>query len=151
MDYLKYFKLIRFWVRIKYAITLEELELLLFLNSEKVFNQNRLKMAKIGMRWNHRLIDDLVKRGLIGQLREKPTKLYALTPHARHIINAVYRKLNGEEEMRTDPRSNPIYTPNGPYSYRRYRVMADDFNEVIKQRRRRAQESQGKAGPQSST
>lgn len=151
MDYLKYFKVVRFWVRAKFEVDLDDLEFLMFLNSERVFNKKRLKMAEVGMRWDPKRLENMIKRGLIGMLREKPTKLYALTPHARHIINSVYRKLEGKEPINTNARSNPMYAAKAPYSYRRYRKQANELNDAIIQRQRRVQESLGMDGPQSLT
>jgi hypothetical protein len=151
MEYLKYFKVVRAYVKAKYAVSLDDLEFLLFLSPEKVFNKKRLKLAEVGMSWDPKRLDSMIRRGLIGQLREKPTALYTLTPHARHIINSVYRKLEGKEPINTSPRSNPLYAPKAPYSYKLYRRQAEDLNESIIRQRRRAQESQGTDGPQSST
>jgi hypothetical protein len=136
---------------LKYAVSLDDLEFLLFLSPEKVFNKKRLKLAEVGMSWDPKRLDSMIRRGLIGQLREKPTALYTLTPHARHIINSVYRKLEGKEPINTSPRSNPLYAPKAPFSYKLYRRQAEDLNESIIRQRRRAQESQGTDGPQSST
>ncbi len=38
-DYLKYWKVIKYWAKRKYSITTGELELMLFLYSEHLFNK----------------------------------------------------------------------------------------------------------------
>jgi hypothetical protein len=139
-NYLKYFKLVRLYVKYRWAIEIADLELLLFLHPEKIFNARRLKLAQIGMKWDKKRIESLVNRGLIGVVREKPSKLYSLTPLANRIINGVYRKLNGEEGVPDTRWSNPMYRGDAPYAQRNMRLPAEELNESIKRQRRRALE-----------
>ena len=39
-DYLKYWRVIRYFIKIKYGLTQSELEMLLFLRSEKYFSKD---------------------------------------------------------------------------------------------------------------
>ena len=70
-DYLKYWRVIRYWVKAKYGLSTPDLDMLLFLYSEEMFNKG------------------------------KQTTLYELTYKAKRIITIVYKKLNGEEIAET--------------------------------------------------
>ncbi len=45
-DYLKYWKVVKYWVKRKYKINTGDLELMLFLYSEHLFNKNSIYFLK---------------------------------------------------------------------------------------------------------
>jgi len=51
-DFLKYWRVIRFWVKKKYGLGTPELEMLLFLYSEQIFNKNQFKEYEEIMYWD---------------------------------------------------------------------------------------------------
>ena len=53
IDYLKYWKVIKYWAKRKYDITTGELELMLFLYSEHLFTATKFQEYNELMSWNN--------------------------------------------------------------------------------------------------
>ena len=70
-DYLKYWKVIKYWAKRKYSITTGELELMLFLYSEHLFNKTKFEEFNELMSWNNNRFYELIKKGWIHKWREK--------------------------------------------------------------------------------
>ena len=51
-DYLKYWRVVRYFVKAKYGITTAELEMLLFLYSEKYFSKDKFHEFDELISWN---------------------------------------------------------------------------------------------------
>ena len=81
-NYLKYWRVIRFWVKAKYQLSTPEIEMLLFLYSEEYFNKTKFKEFEELMAWDVNRFDGLLKDGWIKIWRKKAgkyTTLYELS------------------------------------------------------------------------
>ena len=117
-NYLKYWRVIRYWIKAKYNLSTPDLEMLLFLYSEDIFNKDQFKKRK--------------RQG------NKAT-LYELTYKAKRIITMIYKKLNGEEIAET-AHSNPLFRSDASYMDKVYRNTIIEMNDFIKQQRHLSQE-----------
>jgi len=134
-DYLKYWRIIRYWVKATYGLTTPDLEMLLFLYSEHLFKKSDFKEYEEIMSWDINRFDRLLRDGWIHVWRKRKgseATLYELTYKTKRIIDTIYKKLNGEEISER----NPLFNKNVSYADKVYRNAIKKLNESIKQRRR---------------
>ena len=141
-DYLKYWRVIRYWVKAKYGLSTPDLDMLLFLYSEEMFNKTQFKKFEELMSWDVQRFNRLLKDDWIHVWRKregKQTTLYELTYKAKRIITIVYKKLNGEEIAET-AHYNPLFRNDVSYMDKVYRNSIIEMNQFIKQQRHLSQE-----------
>lgn len=111
LDYLKYHKLVFSWAIGTKGITAADLDMILFLYSEKIFNQSKIKDYALLMPFDKRRLEKLVEKGWIVKWRE-PAKnrviLYQLTDKSKMLVRSIYRKLEGKEPIPEDPKKNEL-------------------------------------------
>ena len=136
-DYLKYWRVIRYWVKAKYNIGTPELEMLLFLYSEQMFTKSRFQEFETIMSWDTKRFNNLLRDGWLQVFRRRSGKnatLYELSYKGKSLIRTVYRKLNGEE-IGESPNINPLFRLDASYMDKMQRKMIKEMNEFIKQQR----------------
>lgn len=127
-DYLKYWRVIRYFVRAKYNLTQADLELMLFLRSEGYFDKDTFHKFNELLSWNTSRFARLLKDDWIKIIRKRsgPTKeVYSLTFKANRMLTSIYKKLSGEE-IPTTQANNPMYAKNVKYSDKVYRNFIRD-------------------------
>jgi hypothetical protein len=133
-DFLKYWRVIRQWVKAKYGMGTPDLEMLLFLYSEQIFNKQQFKEYEELMFWDITRFKRLLTEEWIHVWRKRQgneTTLYELTYKAKRMINNIYNKLNGEEISET-AFSNPLFRLDASYMDKVNRNMIVKMNEEIK-------------------
>ena len=136
-DYLKYWRVIRYFVKRQYNLTTAELEMLLFLNSEDIFSRDKFEEFEQLMPWSDDRFFKLKKQGWIELFRPKTSRrkpLYQLSYKTNRLISSVYKKLNGQEIPVTSKR-NKMFAKNVKYTDKVYRRMIKDMNKSIRQQR----------------
>jgi hypothetical protein len=148
-DYLKYWRVIRFFIMRKYKLNQADLDMLLFLYSESYFSRDRFDEYTKMMSWDHARFNRLLKEGWIVMFRENKGKrraLYELSYKCKRMINSIYKKLDGEEIPETTGGSNLFYK-NVSYSDKRYRDMIIAMNQEVKQKNKGFIEQQQHPSP----
>lgn len=133
-DYLKYWRVIRYFVKAKYKLTQCDLDMLLFLHSEKYFDKGRFKEYEELMIWERGRFGRLTKEGWIKVFRKRsgPTKaVFTLTYKSSRLITSIYKKLSGEE-IPTTQSANPMYAKNVKYSDKVYRNFIKSMHASTK-------------------
>ena len=141
-DYLKYWRVIRYFVKAKYGLSTVELDMLLFLYSEDIFSRQRFDEFEQLMPWNKLSFKKLMDQGWVELFRKKTKRkkpMYQLSYKCQRVISSIYKKLNGEE-IPTTQKNNPIFKRNIKYSDKAYKKMILEMNYFIKQQRHRAPE-----------
>lgn len=98
-DELKYLSLARYYIRKKYGLTFDQLEMLLFLKSEKYFSRTRFAEYENIYPWNSGRFEGMVKKGFIQVFRQRNRKehtIYCLSKKALMALNIFYSMLHGE-------------------------------------------------------
>ena len=135
-DYLKYWRVIRYFVMRKYKINTQELDMLLFLYSEEYFNTDKFKEFNQLLGWNKNRFNKLRKDGWIDVIKPYrfggPKALYGLSQKTLRLIGSVYDKLEGGL-IPTSKRRNPIYLEKAAYSDKIYRKVIESMNSAIRQ------------------
>jgi hypothetical protein len=133
-DYLKYWRVIRYWAKVKWNIQEADLDVLLLVYSEKFFSKETFDTMESCVAWDRGRMERLIRNGFIGVVQEEPRRLFAITPSAKAMITLIYKKLEGEE-ISENPDSNEIFARKVPYNHKVYRKMIENMNATIRQRR----------------
>ena len=137
-DCLKYWRVIRYFIKQKYGLTTGDLDMLLFLYSEDIFSKEKFEEFDNLLSWDEDRFDRLLRDGWIEVFRRRRKKfktLYGLTYKTQRVISSIYKKLSGEE-IPTSLSANPMFAKNVKFSDKVYRKMILEMNASIKQQRR---------------
>jgi hypothetical protein len=141
-DYLKYWRVIRQFVKIKYGLTQSDLDMLFFLYSEKYFDRDKFGEFDSLLGWDKQRFEKLRQAGWIEVFRKRMgarKAIYQLSSKANTMIRLVYNKLSGEE-IPVSQSQNRMFLKNVSYTDKVYRNMITEMNKLIKQQRHRAPE-----------
>ena len=141
-DYLKYWRVVRYFIKAKYNLSQADLDIILFLYSEKYFSKDKFAEFDKLISWNVNRFDNLLRDGWIEVFRKydgKKKGVYQLSYKAKRVVSSIYKKLSGEE-IPTSLSSNPLFAKNVSYSDKVYRSMIKEMNEFIRQQRHLSQE-----------
>ena len=136
-DYLKYWRVIRYWASSKYDLKYADLDMLIFLYSEGYFKRSQFNEFNEVMPWDRDRFEKLMKDGWIVKFRDKKegsTNLYKLTNKSRGIIKAIYRKCNGEAISED---TSPLFHGKCSYTDKVYRNYIKQLNKETKKLRLR--------------
>lgn len=136
-DYLKYWKVIRYYVQAKYGIKSADLDMLLFLYSEKYFGKQQFNDFDKLLSWDINRFNRLLSDGWISVFRKRQGNkktLYELSYKGKRMISSVYKKLNGEEIPMSES-ANPMFAKNVSFSDKVYRNMITSMNKYIREQR----------------
>jgi len=136
-DYLKYWKVIRYYVQAKYGIRSADLDMLLFLYSEKYFGKQQFNDFDKLLSWDINRFNRLLSDGWISVFRKRQGNkktLYELSYKGKRMISSVYKKLNGEEIPMSES-ANPMFAKNVSFSDKVYRNMIIRMNKYIREQR----------------
>tara|TARA_R110002124_G_scaffold276570_1_gene447405 strand:- start:1986 stop:2420 length:435 start_codon:yes stop_codon:yes gene_type:complete len=140
-DYLKYWRVIRYFIKAKYGLNQADLDMLLFLHSEDIFSKDKFKKFDNMLGWDVSRFERLRKDGWIEIFRNRMGKrkaLYQLSYKTQRVITSIYKKLNGEEISTSG--NNPMFARNVSYSDKVYKNMIIEMNKFIKQQRHHSPE-----------
>ena len=136
-DYLKYWRVIRYFILKKYKLTTGELDVLLFLYSEKYFSKDKFNEFDELISWDVNRFDRLLRDGWVAVFRKRQGKkkaLYEVSYKGRRMLGSMYKKLSGEE-IPESPSVNPMFLKNVSYTDKVYRNMIIEMNKFIRQQR----------------
>ena len=142
LNYLKYWRVIRYFIKTKYNLTQADLDIILFLHDEDYFSKDKFSEFDRLLSWNINRFDKLLSDGWIEVFRKydgRKKGLYTLSYKSNRVVTSIYKKLSGEE-IPVSPSSNPMFAKNVPYTHKVYRNMIKDMNKVIRQQRYLSQE-----------
>lgn len=133
-DYLKYWKVIRQFIKSKYGLTQSDLDMLLFLYSESYFSRDKFYEFNNILSWDVSRFKRMRRDGWISVFRKasgRTKALYELSYKGTRMIDSMYKKLNGEE-IPSSVNGNPMFFKNVKYTDKVYRNMITEMNKEIK-------------------
>jgi hypothetical protein len=122
-DYLKYWRVIRQYIKVKYGIGEVDLELLLFLYSEDYFTQDKFQEFNSLLSWDKKRFEKLRENGWIESsktFRVGRRIKYSLSFKTKRMIDSIYSMLEGKE-IATSEGTNPMFARNVGYKDKVYR------------------------------
>jgi hypothetical protein len=136
-DYLKYWRVIRQWVKVRYGLGQADLDMLLFLYSEQYFTKEKFREFVQLVSWDVQRFDRMLRDGWIENFREKfnhRSAIYALSFKAKKMIASIYAKLEGEE-IPMNATNNPMFKKKVKFTDKVYRNMIKSMNAETKSKR----------------
>ncbi len=136
-DYLKDWRVIRYFVKAKYGLSTSDLDVLLFLYSEKYFSKDKFNEFDDLLSWDVNRFDKLLRDGWVAVFRKNSGNnkaLYEISYKGRRMIGSIYKKLNGEE-IPVSPSQNPMFLKDVSYTDKVYRNFIKEMNLFIRQQR----------------
>ena len=140
-DYLKYFRLARYYVRSKYKLKLDDLEMLLYLYSEGYFSRRVFYEYSQVMKWHKNRMERLIDEGWILIFREKRKgrkALYHLSHKSKLMISRFYNIIEGGL-ITTNKNYNPMFHNDATYTDKVFRNAIKKRNKIIKQQQHPSQ------------
>ena len=134
-DYLKYWRVIRYFIKSKYGLTQADLDILLFLYSEKYFSKDRFDEFDELLSWDINRFDKLLRDNWIEVFRKgckNKRGIYQLSYKTVRIISGIYDKLEGKE-IPTSSSFNPMFAKNVSYTDKVYRNFIIELNKEIRE------------------
>lgn len=134
-DYLKYFRVVRQWAKTKHNISSADLDMMLFLFSERLFTRDCFTDFAMTMSWDTERFNRMLKDEWIIIWRKRTgmeSNLYELSFKGKRLVRSVYKKLNGEERLSDNYQNNPMFAKNASYTDKRYRRIVKKMNDAIK-------------------
>lgn len=103
-DYLKLFRIVRFWACDTYKMTLLEFEFCLFLYSEGLFKRERFRLFERSLSFSKSRLEEFLEKGIIlkygsGGGKTGRAILFKLSPKYSNMCTDVYNLLNGDKEL----------------------------------------------------
>jgi len=138
-DYLKYWKVIRQFIKSKYGIGQADLDMLLFLYSEGYFKKTDFLKFNNILSWDVNRFERMRQNGWISVFRKgvgRTCAIYELSYKGTRMIDSIYKKLSGEEIPST-MNGNPMFHRNVKYSDKVYKNMIIEMNKEIRDLRQR--------------
>ena len=144
-DFLKYWRVVRYYVKAKYKLTTPDLEMLLFLYSEKYFSRTDFQEYEQIMAWDRNRFDRLRTNGWLDIFRKPNRKAgvgarYKLSHKAETVIKTMYRFINGSSDLSEGKRRNPLTRDDSGYSAKRYVQIIKKMNREYKKLREEKKE-----------
>ena len=131
VGFLKYWKVIRLWAKYTHELTTDELEVILYLYSIKLFTVHQYTRFD-----QRRRFYELQKRGWINLWRDashKRNALYELSYRGKRVVNHIYKMLLGEEKIGEHKTNNAIFKPSDTsQTKRRVRYLIEEMNNDLK-------------------
>jgi hypothetical protein len=139
-DYLKFWRVVRYYIKAKYGLTESDLDILLFLYSEGYFTKDKFSEFDNLISWNKNRFEDLRQAGWIEVFRKrdvakKKKAIYQLSFKGNNVVKEIYNKLNGEE-IPTSLSQNPMYDRNASFNDKVYRHFIKLMNLSLQKTRR---------------
>jgi hypothetical protein len=142
-DYLKYFRIVRYWAKRTHGVGLADIEMLFFLYSERLFKRTDFNDYEEIFSWDVSRFEKLLRDGWISVWRKakgSESALYEVSYKGKRLMVSIYKKLSGEEKISESPQRNPIFKKDSPYTDKVYRRVIKKMNKTTEQQRRHAQE-----------
>lgn len=143
-NYLKHYKIVRYFMKRQYNISGEDLDMLQYLYAEPLFTRSQFLRRENIFSWDKERFDRLLRDGWIHIWRQRSSgesNLYEATYKAKRMIASMYQMLNGEKPIPATERRNVVLRNTGTFTDKVYALAIHEFNdEIIKSKLRHASE-----------
>lgn len=143
-NYLKYWRVVRRFVKRKWDLTEGDIDVLLFLYSENYFSKQRFNEYEKTISWDSRRFDKLLTEGWITVFRPRTGNqktLYQLSFRSSQVVEFIYETLNQSKPVPPIKRKQHYVTRlkmgerTYRYSDKTYVKMIEEMNEAVRKKR----------------
>lgn len=132
-NFLKYLRVVQYFIKRKYDINQAELDMLLYLYDVPYFRRDDFDFYGKTLSWDAHRFYDMVHKGLIkewreGGVKDGRAKLWELSYKSKKICSLTYKKLLGEESISESARENPIFKKE-KYTDKVYKMVIEKMNK----------------------
>jgi hypothetical protein len=134
-DYLKYWRVVRQWAKTKHNISAADLDMMIFLYSERLFTRDCFNDFAMTMSWDANRFNRMLKDEWVIIWRKRTgteANLYELSFKGKRLVTSIYNKLNGREKLSESRQHNPIFATDASYTDKRYRRIIKKMNDSTK-------------------
>lgn len=136
-DYLKFWRVIRYYMKAKHKLSQADLDMILFLYSEGYFGKEKFDEFNQLLSWKVDRFEQLRHDGWIENFRKRDRNgrsIYQLSYKGNNLVKDIYKKLNGEE-IPVSKSYNSMFLKNVSYNDKVYRNMIIEMNAYRKANR----------------
>ena len=143
-NYLKYWRVVRQFVKRKWDLSAADLDVLLFLYSEDHFSQDRFMEYESIISWDSKRFKRMLADGWISVFRPRTGNqktLYQISWRGSQVVDFVYEKLAHSTPFPPIKRKQHYVTRlkmgerTFRYSDKVYRKMIEEMNAIVKEKR----------------
>lgn len=117
-DYLKYYRIVTTYYRLKHNLEPSDLDMLFFLWSEPYFTHEDFREYEQIMPWNRYRFSQLRKAGYIEKIRDNigsQRAIYRMSRKGINVVTQIYKTLEGEVDISLHRAKNPMVRVNNSY------------------------------------
>jgi len=136
-NFLKYYRVLKYYMKAKHGLTDQDLEMLFFLLDENLFSSQTFKEYNKIFPWDDGRFRSLLSRGWIMKWRKEGMDknrwaLYKVSKKGKKALSLFYKMLNGEMDIPMDPNINVLLKEDGFV----YRTVATEMKRIQKQKKK---------------
>jgi hypothetical protein len=138
-DYLKYWRIVKYWATRKYGVYTADLDMMLFLYTERLFSRADFKEYECIFPWDKKRFSRLMQDGWIIKWRDRighEAAMYELSFKGKKMVSTIYRKLNNLESISESSAHNPIFSNKASYSDNMNRRIIKTMNRNNEEKRK---------------
>ena len=136
-DFMKFYKIVKYWAKMKYGLSTADLELLFFLYSEMPFSKADFKTFTQVFPFDVSRFERLLRDKWIVKWRNRTATegaLYVLAYKGNQAVTTIYKKLTGDL-ISEDRRENKLFKKTGlTYSNKTHRNALIEMNKEYRKR-----------------
>lgn len=136
-NYLKYWRVVKYYICRKYGISYNDLDMLLFLYSEQTFTAVTFQMYDNIFSWDKGRLSRLVEQGWIVKLKydgvyRDTRDMFSITTKTRRVMKLLYKYLD-KGKIPESRWINPLFKKNVRFTDKVYRMMIKKMNREANQ------------------
>ena len=139
-DFLKNWSIVKKWAVVNNNLKPAEIDMLLFLYSEKLFTRQQFRDFSNFLSWDRQRFNNLLKNDWIyvwrkGAMHE--ANLYDVSYKGKKLVSSMYRILLGLDPIPSSPRRNVAFRSTAPFAQKTLALAITKFNSDFKERKQR--------------
>jgi len=139
-NFLKYYRIVKHYAKVKYSLSEPDLEMLYFLHSESLFSVKDFERYNNIFPWDKGRFNRLKKDGWIIKWRKEGMDynrwaLYDLSSKGKRVIDHLYKMLNGEEDFPMELYNNPKARRDSGFVDKTISIAMKEINKASKKER----------------
>lgn len=133
-DFMKYWRIIRYYYLKKYQISESELDLLLYFYSVKYFTENDCYIFLQTFKWDRGKLTRLRQKGFIDihkNAHANSATIWKMTFKGKKLVASLYDKLNGGT-ISENYQFNRLFLKNAGFAHKTYKNAILEMNEEMR-------------------
>ena len=139
-NFLKYYRIVKHWAKVKHGLSSSDLEMLYFLYSENLFSVKDFERYENIFPWDKVRFKRQKRDGWVVKWRKEGMDynrwaLYDLSPKAKRVLDRMYKMLNGEEDFPMNLYNTPKARREAGFVDKTISMAMQEINKASKKER----------------